>query len=630
MRALAAALSLLLATGAFGGEPDRAPRSGSPPPVSAEAPTPRLTKSPELKRFVEAAYPEAAQAEGRDGTVTFALTIQADGSVTEVVVVKSAGADLDAAALAAVEGFEFSPAELDGKPGAVRITYDYVFTLETEVVAVPVPVAETPTGTLRGLLQERGTRAPLMGFAIRLPDLGRETWSDAQGEFEFESVPAGRVRLVVQDPSFSELEDEETVLAGQATEVIYRLDREGFDDTLSVVGRRPRKQVARRSLSMREIRTIPGTQGDALKVVQNLPGVARQTFSDDIVLRGGGRSQAYLDQHPIPLAFHFGGLRSTVSSGLIESIDLYPGNFGVEFGRVNGGVIDVQLRSPARDRATGFVEADLFDAGLQLEAPVGEHWSFAIAARRSYIDALLPLWLDAETLGNFKTSPVYYDAQLLVEGRYGKHTLLLTGLLSSDALELLFPAEGEESEAFRMGQDWWGGRAEWSYRASADVRNTLSVSYLVLDQSFGAVYGVDDAEVLDLREHRMSLRDTVDWRLSEWLGLRAGTDSELLIATYSGTALAPVREGESGENDEGFESEASDFRTRITTLSPSLWAEAELELGDLHVLPGLRLDYFGATEELVVQPRLTLRHEIHRSATLKSRRAGRWGCGGAS
>ena len=68
----------------------------------------------------------------------------------------------------------------------------------------------------------------------------------------------------------------ETVEAGKETEVSYYVERTAFTGgSVTVVGRRPKKEVVRRTISIQEVRTISGTQGDALKVVQNLPGAAK-------------------------------------------------------------------------------------------------------------------------------------------------------------------------------------------------------------------------------------------------------------------------------------------------------------------------------------------------------------------
>ncbi len=586
-------------------------------PSGSDASSPVVTKTPELTTFVEAEYPESARAEGRVGTVGLVFTIQADGTVTDIEVSSSAGADLDAAAVAAVTQFVFSPALIDDEPGAVRIRYDYAFTLETKVEEVPIPEPEIPSGVLRGQLLERGTRAPLPGMEIRLPALGSEAFTDAEGRFEFEAVPAGTVTIIVRDPLYAELEDEETVMTGQATEVTYYLERTGFEDGITVVGRRPKKQVVRRTLTIQEIRTIPGTQGDALKVIQNLPGVARQVISDEIVLRGGGRSQAFVDQHPIPLAFHFGGLRSTVSSGLIENIDLYPGNFGAEYGRLNGGIIEIGLRSPRTDGYHGFIEADFFDAGFLLEGPIDEHWSFAVAGRRSYIDQLLPLVLDAEILGNFNTAPRYYDGQVLVEGKYGRHTVRALGLFSSDLLEILFPRGDESDTGVRFGQDWEGARLEWTFRPDERVRNELSVSYLQQESGFGVDFGGGPSVGLDVIERRLTLRDTLNLELADWAKLRVGTDSELLLANYSGRVPAPPREGEPSANGKPNEDIFREFDADLDALSPSLWSDVELEFGAVTLLPGVRVDYFGGTEDFEAQPRLAVRYKLQPATTLK-------------
>ena len=75
IRRLAVIYPLLLMLFAF------APRStaaqGMDAPTDAQPKAPTLTKPPELKTFVQAIYPPAAQSEGTKGVVILALTIQA-------------------------------------------------------------------------------------------------------------------------------------------------------------------------------------------------------------------------------------------------------------------------------------------------------------------------------------------------------------------------------------------------------------------------------------------------------------------------------------------------------------------------------------------------------------------------
>jgi protein TonB len=66
----------------------------------------------------EIEYPAAAKAEGIEGIIKLKLIIGADGSVTDVEVMKSVEAGLDAVVIAAVKQWRFKPALKCGKPMA--------------------------------------------------------------------------------------------------------------------------------------------------------------------------------------------------------------------------------------------------------------------------------------------------------------------------------------------------------------------------------------------------------------------------------------------------------------------------------------------------------------------------------
>src|SRR5262249_18520926 len=100
-----------------------------------------------------------------------------------------------------------------------------------------------------------------------------------------------------------------------------------------VTGKRDRTEVARQSLDVEEIQRVPGTFGDALKVIQNLPGVARAPFgAGALIVRGQSPrdSKTFLDGIEIPFLFHFGGLISVYPSDMLKRIDFYPGGFSAE------------------------------------------------------------------------------------------------------------------------------------------------------------------------------------------------------------------------------------------------------------------------------------------------------------
>ena len=114
-----------------------------------------------------------------------------------------------------------------------------------------------------------------------------------------------------------------------------------------VYGKAEDKEVTRQRLELVEVEKIPGLGGDALRVVQTMPGVARPTFMwGDVIVRGSSADDTrfYLDGVDIPLLFHFGGLKSTYNSHALSSIDLYPGGFNTRYGGCVGGVIEIKGR----------------------------------------------------------------------------------------------------------------------------------------------------------------------------------------------------------------------------------------------------------------------------------------------
>ena len=72
---------------------------------------------------------------------------------------------------------------------------------------------------------------------------------------------------------------------------------------------------------------------------------------------------------------------------MIESIDFYPGNFGVENGRFSGGLIDIRLRRPRNDRFSVDLKPTFLTVVFS-EGPLTDNLSI-MGARRSYIDFLM-------------------------------------------------------------------------------------------------------------------------------------------------------------------------------------------------------------------------------------------------
>ena len=577
---------------------------------------PQLTKAPELIQFAEAQYPEIAQSNKIAGDVLLLFTITEAGSVKDVEVLQGLGYGLDEAAVAAAQEFRFSPAEVDGQPSPVRIQYRYSFSLKTEVKEVEAK-PEPKLGRLVGRILLRGEKTPLQGFQVSL-ESGEETLTDEKGRFAFAKVSVGEVIVTIEEDGFETTVSAEEVVEGKETDVTYYVDRKGFDGTVTVRAKRVKKEVVRRTVTVEEIRMIPGTNGDALAVVQNLPGAARSSFGNtELVFRGGGQTQVYLNQQPIPLAFHFGGIRSTVASGLIENIDLYPSNYGVEYSRVNGGVIDIQLRRPKTDRIHGVFEADVFDAGLLLEGPLGDDGAIAVAFRRSYFDVLFGAFVPEDSGITIQTLPRYYDSQLVYDWRKNGHTFNATLYGSSDRFEAVFDEPVDEEPRVRgeavFALEWVGGQSKWGLRLDDSLTNELSVAWLTtwVEVRFGQL--VD----LDFEFMQALVRDTVTYKPNEDVTLRLGTDLNITgTDIYAFGSGGPPKEGEPDNNGPATD-EAIETEFQSTDAAIGLFTDLDYAIGNLRLIPGLRYDYLGQTKEHFFLPRFTTRYELTKQSVLK-------------
>lgn len=614
MRALSLGL-LLLATAAFAEGSADAGQTGV------------LTKAPALQKEVEAVYPAELADAGSTGVVQMEIDIGADGKVMDARVVQSAGQAFDEAALQAVRQFEFSPAEVDGVPAPVRILYTYQFVFRPQVVeAAPKPVEEVVN--LSGTLLERGTRNPLANatVAVGTDESVRETLSDEKGHFEFKNVPVGEQPVVVIAQDHAKFEAKETIKPGERTEVTYYVRRSVYSAYETTVrGQRERKEVAQVTLRQEEIRLIPGTQGDAFKVVQNLPGVARPPFGIGLLVVRGGKpwdTRTYVDDAIIPLLFHFGGLNATFNANLLEDISFQPGNFGAEYGRSIGGLVRGKTRTPSQQGIHGYFDINVIDSSFLVEAPINDEWSFAAGARRSYIDAVLPWVLNTfvpeASILNFTVGPRYYDYQLKFERKPkdGKSRLQLSLFGSNDQLRLLLSNAAFDPE----------GRGDFTTlllynRLSATYEHRLSDR--LKSRSFVGVgydkneFNVGDDIFITGTTFPLFLRQTFEWSLPEYnLDTTFGFDGYFGVAPYE--AQSPPRFRLNEIPDPYVSRRLVRDQSSVKVAEPALFAEAIWKpLPKLKLVPGIRVDYEGYMNDAWVDPRFAAFFSLTDNTTLK-------------
>ncbi len=557
---------------------------------------------PELLETVPPVYPEEALGQGAGATVLLELDLDASGRVADARVVESGGAAFDAAAVQAARSFRFTPARDErGDPVPATLRYRTVFAPE---LAPPVSV--------EGRVRVAGTRQPLAGADVVLVSGERRivATTDAEGTFRVAGLPEGSWTVATEARGYRDEGATIGIVPGKVVTVVlhpiedrpWELEAQGVSETLVVEGRRDAAEVTERTLSSEELRYLPGTAGDVVRAVQNLPGVARPPLGiGQLVIRGTAPEDSayYLDGSQIPNVFHFAGLSTVINGEAVASLSYLPGNYGVRYGRTLGGVVDLSVVSDLPTRSRGYVSVDLFQTTAFAEQRFGRT-ALTVSGRRSYIDAVLNPVLAGMGSSTVR-APRYYDLQASLRGetaRGGRIDGLF--LLSDDRFRVVGDAEDADEVQIGLTTTFSKFRLRHVQPLGEGWSNEASLLAGPEQQGFELA---PDGEAYE-RAFTVALREEL-LKSSERFGLRLGTDTQVGTFRFS-------------YDVEGFgEPESAD----VVRVAPSAYVEPTVRVGQLELVPGLRADALvvdGAGVVPAVDPRLGTRWRLFATTAVKA------------
>jgi hypothetical protein len=281
---------------------------------------------------------------------------------------------------------------------------------------------------------------------------------------------------------------------------------------------RDKDPVTKREVTKEDLRLVPGTQGDPLKVLQSLPGVAvGSDGSSDPAVRGTAPvdNSYYIDFQTVGYLFHTGDLLSVLNGDLVDSFSIYPSAFGPEYNSALGAVIDVRLRDPRRDRWGSKLNLSAFESDVLVEGPVGSRQAVYGAARRSYLDFLLSKFPGTSDI-DVVQFPEFYDYQgKWVWQNAAGHRLVFQTNGAWDKVALDIKSESDIAKRdpalagrFAQTQDYHQEGLAWTWTGPS-VTNAVALSHTqtVLDNRVGGL------GVVRINNRWWDVRDDVAWRL---------------------------------------------------------------------------------------------------------------------
>lgn len=375
--------------------------------------------------------------------------------------------------------------------------------------------------------------------------------------------------------------------------------------------------ATRMSFRAEELLTVPGTFGEPTRVVATLPGVARTPFGlGFFVVRGASFENTgfFVDGYPVLLLYHLGAGPAILSSRLVGQMDFYPGGYPVQFGRFSAGVISLETRPPPTERPRMEVEIDLLRASALGVVPFADgRGTLAVAVRRSYYDALLPLLQPGVSVS-------FGDAQVRADYRFSeavRASLFWFGSMDTfDRTQAIGSGLSAATARDALSYNFWRGIGRVEVRSPSGASGYVS-----------AMVGWDDIGLVQSNPGRpdtgvrangatMGLRAQVRAPAGPVLTASGGVD--ILAYSYAVSLQAALASGIGAVPMPQSNPTIAGIRGNVTQFGIAPWLEAVLRSGPMEFTAGARAEALGyqGNQFLVGDPRAVLRVRAHPRLTV--------------
>ena len=353
------------------------------------------------------------------------------------------------------------------------------------------------TWQISGWVLQQNTDRPLAGIEIRF--IGQEqiqATTNEKGFFQIPDLEPGRYRLLVTGEGYQHIETESIAVGPgvESTDLLIHLSTLLNLPQMQVESAAPpQTSVSHTVVTGQELEQMPGAGGDPFAALRVLPGITTTNdASATIAVRGSGPQDnlAYVDFLHVGYLFHNFPLTSVLRSDLIQTFDLYAAAYGPEYGDVLGAVIDVKQRDPREDRLGTAANISLIGADALVEGPVTKNSSFYLAARRSYIDLILPKDTFKSDDVEITQLPVFSDYQAKYLWRANHYnTVSFQFIGASDSIKVNFPEDSEIVQKepdlqgdLRSSRSFHSQGMVWMADMNAQLSNKFAMGHLLQKQ----------------------------------------------------------------------------------------------------------------------------------------------------
>ncbi|MDC7178783.1 carboxypeptidase-like regulatory domain-containing protein [Bacteroides cellulosilyticus] len=248
---------------------------------------------------------------------------------------------------------------------------------------------EKPTQTVRGIVLDSKTNAPIEFATVRIMNVGSlGSTTDSLGRFRIDNVPVGRYNIQTSYVGYNtNIFNEIPVTSSKEVYMEITLD-ENIHSLAEVVIQpeikkdKPLNAMAitgGRMISMEEAGRFANGFDDPARLSSAFAGVAGDVGTNAVAIRGNSPqfTQWRLEGVEIPNPTHFadltglgGGFLSALSTQVIGNSDFYNGAFPSEYSNALSGIFDMQIRNGNNQKYEHTFQLGILGIDLASEGPI--------------------------------------------------------------------------------------------------------------------------------------------------------------------------------------------------------------------------------------------------------------------
>ena len=248
---------------------------------------------------------------------------------------------------------------------------------------------ERPTQTVRGIVLDSKTNAPIEFATVRIMNVGSlGSTTDSLGRFRIDNVPVGRCNIQTSYVGYNaNIFNEIPVTSSKEVYMEITLD-ENIHSLAEVVIQpeikkdKPLNAMAitgGRMISMEEAGRFANGFDDPARLSSAFAGVAGDVGTNAVAIRGNSPqfTQWRLEGVEIPNPTHFadltglgGGFLSALSTQVIGNSDFYNGAFPAEYSNALSGIFDMQIRNGNNQKYEHTFQLGILGIDLASEGPI--------------------------------------------------------------------------------------------------------------------------------------------------------------------------------------------------------------------------------------------------------------------